>query len=257
MRGLRWLARLRRHNWTASIIELVIVALGILLALQVTNWNQDRLDRARSDRYLQRIHSELSTDRESIDQTVALWNSVSSYSHDAIAHGERGDLRDGSYWKTLLAYYHASQIKTIQLEDTTFTEMRASGDLGLVVDEDLRKRLADYYRMTGIGTQAMILRHDPVYRMQVRGLMPWHVQEYIWNQCFRQLQGTQQEYIDCPAPISEQEAAAILREFKRSDTLLQNLRYWMSTLKVSVIVIERTRNDTDRLLADVAAAKSR
>ena len=188
---------------------------------------------------------------------MALWNTVSTYGRAAIAHAERGDRVAGSNWKTLLAYYQASQLKTIELEDTTFVEMRESGDLGLIADETLRKRLADYYRMTGIGTRAMILRHDPAYRMQIRGLTPWHVQEYIWNQCFRQLQGTQQEYIDCPAPISEQEAAAILREFKRSDTLLQNLRYWMSTLKVSVIVIERTRNDTDRLLADVAAAKSR
>ena len=79
MRGLRWLARLRRHNWTASIIELVIVALGILLALQVTNWNQDRLDRNRGERYLQRIHSELLADRQDIDQTIELWKTVSTY----------------------------------------------------------------------------------------------------------------------------------------------------------------------------------
>ncbi len=55
MQGLRWLVRLRRHNWTASLFELVIVVVGIVLALQVTNWNQDRLDRARADRYYHRI----------------------------------------------------------------------------------------------------------------------------------------------------------------------------------------------------------
>lgn len=256
MRAMKWLARLRRHNWTASIIELLIVALGILLALQVSNWNQDRLDRERSGRYLQRIHSELLADREDIDQTIVLWRTVSAYGQAAIAHGERGDLVDDSNWKTLLAYYHASQLKTIELEDTTFSEMRDSGDLALIADEELRKQLADYYRMTGAGTRAMILRHDPVYRPQVRGLTPWHVQQYIWNNCFKQLAGTMQEYLDCPSPISEQQAAAVLADYAKAGDLLHNLRYWMSTLKVSVIVIGGVRKDTERLLAEVSAAKS-
>ena len=255
MRGLRWLVRLRRHNWTASIIELVIVALGILLALQVTNWNQDRLDRARGDRYLLRIHAGLLADRLDIDQTKGLWRAVSAYGEAAMAHGERGDLVGNSQWKTVLAYYHASQIKTIELENTTFSEMRDSGDLGLIADEALRKRLADYYRMTGVGTRAMILKHDPVYRMQIRGLTPWPVQEYIWSSCFKQLAGTMQEYLDCPSPISEKQAAAILATYRGSDDLLQNLRFWMSTLKVSAIVINGTGQDTDQLLLEVEAAR--
>lgn len=257
MRGLRWLVRLRRHNWTASIIELVIVALGILLAMQVSNWNQDRLDRARGERYLQRIHSELAADRADIDQTIALWRTVSTYGRAAIAHGERGDLVAGSRWKTVLAYYQASQLKTIELEDTTFSEMRDSGDLGLITNEDLREQLANYYRMTGAGTRAMILKHDPVYRQQVRGLTPWLVQEYIWINCFKQLGGTLQEYPDCPSPISEEQAASILADYAKADDLLPNLRFWMSTLKVSVIVIGGVRGDTERLLADVEKAQSK
>lgn len=254
---LKGWARLRRHNWTASIIELVIVILGIIVALQVTNWNQDRIDRARADRYLQRIHSELLTDRRTIDETKALWRTVSDFGLAAITHGERGVLRDDSNWKTVLAYYQASQLKTIDLEDTTFAEMRDSGDLGLIADEELRKRLADHYRMTGMGTRAMILKHDPVYRPQVRGLTPWHVQEYIWANCFKQLQGTMQEYLDCPSPISEKQAAAILADYAKADGLLQNLRYWMSTLKVSRIVIDGTRMETDALLLKVDAARKR
>ena len=119
MRGLRWLVRLRRHNWTASVVELVIVVAGILVALQVTNWNQDRLDRKRADRYYQRIQAELQTDRKSIDETVQLWNTVSAYGRAAIAHGERGNRVGGSHWKTVLAYYKdtgqlVSEVKAAQ-----------------------------------------------------------------------------------------------------------------------------------------------
>lgn len=144
-------ARQRQHDWTAAIIELVIVIVGILIALQVSNWNQDRLERARSDSYYRRIHAELVADRQSVDVVQTFWKQVSAYGSAAITHSEKGTLVDGSNWKTLLAYYQASQLMPFQLEDTTFTEMRDSGDLDLIVDEKLRKRLADYYRLTGSG----------------------------------------------------------------------------------------------------------
>lgn len=60
----------------------------------------------------------------------------------------------------------------------------------------------------------------------------------------------------CPSPISEQEAAAILATYRGSDTLLPNLRYWISILKVSEIVIGGVRKDTERLATEVKAAQS-
>ncbi len=244
------------HDWTAAFIELSIVVVGILLALQVSTWNQDRLDRARADNYYRRIHEDLAADRVGIDQTLAYWKKVSAYGRAAIAYGETGQRVDGSNWKTLLAYYQASQLMPFELEDTTFVEMRDTGDLALIADETLRKRLATYYRLTGRGVTASILHHDPVYRMQIRGLTPWRVQHYIWDSCFRQLSGAQ-ELIDCPSPISEEDAAAVIETYRHSDTLLQNLRFWMSTLRVSQIVLDTARQDAIGLASDVHAARSR
>ena len=247
-------ARLRAHDWTAALIELIIVILGILIALQVSNWNQDRLDRVRADSYYRRIHAELVADRESIDVVRNFWKTVSGYGSAAITHSENGALVDGSNWKTLLAYYQASQIMPFQLEDTTFLEMRDSGDLALIADERLRKRLADYCRLTGTGMTANILRHDPVYRMQIRGLTPSVVQEYIWKNCFRQLGGTNQELIDCPSPIDESVAATIIERYRSADQLLQNLRYWVSSLAVSAIVLDGARKEAVSLADAVEGA---
>ncbi len=99
--------RLRAHDWTAAGIELLIVIVGILIALQVSNWNQDRLDRARGHRYAVRIHADLQQDIARIASTKAFWHQVSNYADQAIAHGESGALVDGSAWKTVLAYYQA------------------------------------------------------------------------------------------------------------------------------------------------------
>lgn len=252
----RLATRLRAHDWTAAAIELVIVVAGILIALQVSNWNDARHDRARADTYYRRLHEGLVADRASMDHTLAFWRQVAAYGRAAMANAETGARVDDSNWKTVLAWYQASQLMPFELEDTAFTEMRGTGDLRLIRDEGLRSRLSDYYRLTSTGMRANILRHEPLYRQQIRGLTPWSVQQYIWEKCFGQLQGTRQKLIDCPAPIDEDAAGALLAVYRGNTELLQNLRFWQSALKVSEIVIADSRRNVEPLAAEVEAARS-
>lgn len=254
MLGSRLLGRLREHDWLAAVIELAIVVVGILLALQVDNWNQERLDHERGQRYAQRLRTELLGDVAAMDKTTAFWQQVTTYGLGAINYGEHGTLVDGDSWKTVLAFYQAGQLYPFELGDTTFVEMRDTGGLALISDESLRKRIADYYRATGSGLQADILHHRPAYREQIRGLTPWSVQEYVWSHCFRQGAGIDQQLLDCPSPISDEAARALLATYRSSDSLLANLRIWMTTLHVSRIIVTNMRGDALTLADDFAKA---
>ena len=247
--------RLRTYDWTAAFIELVIVVVGILIALEVSNWNQNRQDQARADGYYRRIHADLSTDGKSFGTTLAYWGRVSGYGRGAIAYGESGQLVDGSAWKTVLAYYQASQTLPFVPSDASFTEMRSAGELGLIADERLRGRLEDYYSMSGIGGESIIRQQDPAYRKQVRGLTPWPVQQYIWDRCYRESSYAEQGFVDCPSPIGESEALAILSNFKTAPLLLDNLRTWMSTLRISEIVLNNNRREAQQLATQVDQAR--
>jgi hypothetical protein len=250
--------RLREHDWVSAAIELVIVIVGILIALQVSNWNQGRLDRARAQDDYRRIHADLETDVQRIAVTHAFYTTVSDYGSAALANGEEGRLVDGSNWKTLLAWYQASQILPFELEDTSFAEMRDAGDLGLIADEGLRGRLAVYYRSTGSGVTAALMQHNPQYRVQVRGITPSKIQEYIWAKCFVQLGGVNQKLVDCPSPISEAEAAAVLATYHGTPQLLDNLRYWHTWLGVSDKFMNNALNDQAKaLLAEIEKAQKR
>jgi hypothetical protein len=258
MRAKKLALRLRAYDWMAAAIELVIVVVGILIALQVSNWNQDRMDRSRADGYYRRLHSEMLADQHNIDNTMAFWTKVLGYGEAAMANAERGQCVDSSNWKTLLAWYQAGQLMPFQLQDTTYTEMRDGGNLVLIEQEGLRKQLAEYYQLAGTGITANILRHDPAYRGQVRGLTPWPVQQYIWEHCFMRGEtghAADQKLIDCAAPIGEDEAGAIVDTYRHSDTLLQNLRSWMATLRVSTMVLTASRNDAGKLAAQIQAAR--
>ena len=232
------LRRLREQDWLAAAIEFVIVVFGILLALQVSNWNQDRVDRERGARFVVRLCAELASDRAEMSEAIAFWRQVGAFGESAMAHSEDGTLVDNDRWKTVLAYYQASQLYPFELEDTTFLEMRDTGSLALIADESLRKRIADYYRMGGAGLRANILFHRPEYRQEIRGLTPWRVQEHIWSNCFRQGEGASQVLLDCKSPLSDADAAKLLDAYRASPTLLPRLREWMSTMKVSAIVVE-------------------
>jgi type II secretory pathway pseudopilin PulG len=229
--------RLREHDWFAGLIELLIVIVGILIALQVSNWNQDRQDLARARQYEQRLHRELQADLREMKLTDEFWSKVAGYQAQASTHAESGKLAGGSAWRTLLAYYQSSQLRPFELEDTTFVELRDAGELHLLGDDTLSKGLADYYRNTGAGMQGEILRHSPEYRVQIRGLVPYAVQEYVWAKCWRQRARADQELIDCPSPIPEAEAAALVESFRSNDQLIQKLRFWRAQMHVSVIIV--------------------
>lgn len=251
MATTRLIQRLREHDWLAVLVELAVVVLGILIALQVSNWNQARIDRTRAHDYTARIHGELLTDRQNMDVTLAFWAKASDYGREAIAHGETGALVDGSPWKTVLAYYQASQTFPFVGTDSAFTEMRGAGDLGLIADPRLRARIASYYSPSGIGGQSIIHEQDPEYRRQVRGLTPWSVQEYIWDHCFSGSGFFTEQFVDCPSPISDQEATAILSRYQQDPTLLDHLRFWMSQLRISSLVLVNDRREASNLAAAV------
>ena len=79
------------------------------------------------------------------------------------------------------------------------------------------------------------------------------MQEYIWSSCFRQHEGATQELIDCKSPLADAEARRLLETYRASPTLLPHLREWMSTMKVSAIVVHNMQGDGQRLLDGLGA----
>jgi hypothetical protein len=60
-----------RNFWIFALGEFVLVFLGILIALQVDNWNQDRQDRKLEHVLLSELHANLQTDLKDIDYNLS------------------------------------------------------------------------------------------------------------------------------------------------------------------------------------------
>lgn len=229
---LRRLANaVREHDWFTVLVEIGIVVVGVFLGIQVSNWNEARHDEARAQGYLERIHADLQTDIRELAKRRVFWTQVAGYGNAAIAYAETGQPVDGSAWKSVLAFYQASQLFPYVPIDTTYQEMHSAGELRLLRDQSLRQSLAGYY-VNGAGEAANFLfRTEPEYRKLVRGLTPSVAARQVWSACHRGDNG-EQALLDCESPMSEQAAQAVLDGYLADPRLLAELRFWITNLEV-------------------------
>lgn len=162
-----------------------------------------------------------------------------------------------SAWKTLLAYYQASQVWPFRQPSTTFEELRGSGELQLIRNTTLRAHLVAHYGENAGSHVIEVLGVIPKYREDVRGITPWAIQRYIWANCHHTDDKIGQELVDCPSPIPESEASALIERFRRNDTLTAELRFWMASINTSLVILDVVRRTAEQTAGEVQAELER
>ena len=125
-----------------AIGEIILVMIGILLALQVNNWNELRIDRAKESEYLERLREDLSSDLQQYNLNVDFYNQVFNFGKLALAYANGDDLGTTSNWKILVAFFHSSQIWPIMPTSSTYDELKSSGELSLIQNLEIRNSLS-------------------------------------------------------------------------------------------------------------------
>jgi hypothetical protein len=127
-----------------AIGEILLVVIGILIALQVNNWNQNRLDKRKSIEYHQRMVNDL-------DQTISFLEDVFNFSKQvkdsidlAVEILESGRLSISSRKTLNYALGNFFRLARNLPELVTYIEMENSGQLNLIYDTNLRKEIAAY-----------------------------------------------------------------------------------------------------------------
>ena len=126
-----------------AIGEIILVVIGILIALQINNWNENRKLQLKSHEYLQRLKLDL--DNVSKDVNSSLRSTDRKY-HQALVVLEALEskkllpLRQNDFERHLKEYFQFQ----ITIQNTTaYNEMLSSGDLGLIKNEWLRTAFSD------------------------------------------------------------------------------------------------------------------
>lgn len=213
------------------VVELLIVIVGVFIGLQVSNWNEARIDRNRAISYLERIRADVDADIVNYRDRLRFWEEVSAYGVAALGYANTAEMGELTWWDLLLAYFQASQLAEFYTTQSTYEELKSGGELGLIRDLELRNLLARYYT----NADNPVLTERPVYREHIRAIVPLHVQNHIWENCYSS-DGETQRLIDCESPVGPGPAADLVEAISGNEQLMSELRYWMSTMRVAQII---------------------
>ncbi len=125
--------------------EIILVVIGILIALQINDWNQQNKDQAREKVYLDNIERDLSFQLSLIDLQLEYANKYIANTQPILDHYNKH--------KTLVLNASLSQMlntvterKTFVGVDPTYTDLISSGNIDIIKDLDLKNQLISYYQ---------------------------------------------------------------------------------------------------------------
>ena len=124
-----------------AIGEILLVVIGILIALQVNNWNEQRKANIKSISYHERILGDLDIFISETDQQIERSISIRKLILETIDLLESKELPEDKIqtFESTLHFYYQIPYRNPSL--TTLTEMRSNGELNLIRNLELRKKL--------------------------------------------------------------------------------------------------------------------
>ena len=208
----RFAANLRAQNWFAIAIEFAIVVAGVFVGTQVSNWNDQRIEQAETQRMLQGLRPELRNMLSNFRVLREYYKVTREYGTTAFA-GWRNDpsVSDRDF---VIAAYQASQNTFTGLNSVSWSEIFGAQRFQGVGDQQLRDELSVLMTQDYTVLEKELFTE---YRQNVRKIIPEDIQDGIRAQCGDQRIGNF-GFVRLPAKCGLQfpadrwsEAARILR----------------------------------------------
>ena len=143
-----------------AIGEIVLVVIGILIALQINNWNEDRKDSIQEKKYLLRLVEELDIDLDNISSAINALKNRKQRAKFLMKTIENPQLVEDSANYFVKSIEYAGYTSFPVISDNTFEEVKSSGKLSLITNESIRGALQQYYSWTSKRNQYNFIRED-------------------------------------------------------------------------------------------------
>ncbi|MCA0154417.1 DUF6090 family protein [Winogradskyella vincentii] len=128
-----------------AIGEIILVMIGILLALQVNDWNAKRTLKSKEQVYLKQIKISLQNDLESIKKTKAFNALKASNIDSTFIVLEQSNPE--KYVPAIINYMNmTAEFDVFEPNNVAFENMIASENIDLITNMELRKNLSLYYK---------------------------------------------------------------------------------------------------------------
>ena len=176
----RLIASFRRQDWSAVVVELFVVVLGVFIGVQASNWNQERETTRRAEDFTERLKADLREEAWGYDLQVSYYGQVLANARRAVgALGGEAPLTDEAL---LISAYRATQYNGNIRRRATYDELTSTGEIGLIRDRALRDLAIRTYSAS-VFDDVVSGAQRSEYRIAFRKAIPHDVQHALGETC--------------------------------------------------------------------------
>ena len=217
-----------RKYFKYAIGEIVLVVIGILIAVTINNWNQDRLTENLVSKYYKRLLDDVREEKLILEATINYSKQVSLHAKKAIKVYENSLITITNPIENLIDMYQASQLADSYSASSTYRELISSGQINLIQNDSLKTALIRYYETNWSESGVFILENK--YRENLRSKMPNDIQAQIRSKCGDVYVKSNYSYLmtlpnKCDINLDPKIAKAAIDELRNDESLKKDLRY--------------------------------
>lgn len=176
----RVIEHFRRQEWTAIGIDLVIVVVGVVIGIQVSNWNEQRAVDEQGASFTAHLRADLREEDWAYQLMIVYYGEVLRHAELTVdALDGTAPLEDEAL---LISAYRATQYKQRLRRRSTYDELISTGTIGLIRDRTLRDtamRLFNSPSIDNLVREGAQSRFREAFRMT----LPNAVQRALGRQC--------------------------------------------------------------------------
>jgi hypothetical protein len=176
----RFSANLRRQDWTAVVVELAVVVIGVFIGLQASNWNQERETDGKAAHFAESLKADMRAEAWGYEYQIHYYGNVLSNAERTVdALTGRAPLADEAL---LISAFRATQYNENIRRRATYDELTSTGTIGLIRDPVLRETAMQLYTTNNFNNIVQEGRSSP-YRLAFRMAIANDVQRSLEKTC--------------------------------------------------------------------------
>ncbi|MFN1835218.1 DUF6090 family protein [Balneola sp. MJW-20] len=237
--------------------EILLVVIGILIALQVNNWNEERIETAEATEFRLRLLDDLYEEIALMDAVIDYANIVFDHANRAMDLFESGEISgEDSADQFLIDLYQASQIQEVSQPNSTYQELLSSGKIGLIQNDSLRSIIIIYYSYDW--SNSIAFRVEDPYRENIRNVIPSSIQTQIREGCgdvYVKIRKTIKVSLpeQCDLNLEAQLSRSTASEILNNEALKSDLRYRIGNLDAQLNLVRNWRSNLQTIITDLEA----
>ena len=159
-----------------AIGEIILVMIGILLALQVNNWNTQRLNRQTEHDYYCQFVVDFESDKAELLERLKAADQRKKTANQLLLDLEA---QTKTKEELILDFFFVQRSDAFIPSKATITDLTSSGKLSLIRDKTLRTQILSFYEYQDIKANIAQSNH----KINVDNIMKWNsITEFGWQE---------------------------------------------------------------------------